>query len=414
MIGPLAGLAADVAGTVAVGDRSEATLRSVPPGAPGTAQKKAALDLQTGPAADFRLTWPTVTFGLDYGLGIAAVDVTNDERPSDQKELLVSHTGQASVAWAAATRLRLTLAVSGTYGRRSYLALAPPVQFDKPPVAANMPPMTPPVVNYVPLTSSVLDIGALRTTLGASYEFDARWSGSASVYYDMSGGLNEASRLYAPLQHGYGVGLGLSHALTPTDNLNTSVAASETLVTTTGAEFMTLTVSEAWAHIWSERTGSAIGVGVVSQRYRPRQGWSFGTSVLPNAFAGVTHTVPLERGSTLVFTGATALGTGYNGVTGQLLYSVSAAASAAWTVDNFGLTGSLTASQSIRTRDSDPPLSRVFAASLVASYALSRLVVLQVGARESWQDVPDSTIGSFPPQWAVFASIGLRAPPIRF
>ena len=81
LIGPVAGLAADVAGTWTVADHSEADVRRV---ASQGDSVKAALDVQTAPQTGLKLSWPEFNVLVGYGLSLAWIDLTNETPIIDQ------------------------------------------------------------------------------------------------------------------------------------------------------------------------------------------------------------------------------------------------------------------------------------------------------------------------------------------
>jgi long-subunit fatty acid transport protein len=345
--------------------------------------------------------------------------VLNDARSTAQKQLAINHSGALTVGWSK-DQLALTFSVGANYGHRSYLALTPALDVGKAPAQpggpaqpAPPPPTQGPVVAYVPLTDEILQVAAFRASVGASYRFDAQWTGTALVYYEISGGVDDRSDFLLPRQHGPGVTLGAGYAIDAQDTLTTTVSGSDIKVPRRGSEFQTITVTETWGHRWDERTNGSVGLGFVSQRYRPGVGFTWGTSTLPSALGSISHTIPLEQGSALNLGASSGIGTGYNAVTGNVLYNVTAVASAGWTYENFGVASALSYAQSLHLRETDPDTTRNFGASITGTYAPVPLIDFQVGARESWQIVPGPT-GDIPAQWVVFAAIGLRAPPLEF
>jgi hypothetical protein len=422
-LGPVAGLAADAAGTLAVSDRSEVDLRRVVPGQT-TSTRSTALDVQTVPQATLQLVWPDLTFALGYGVGIAAVDILNEQRPADQKRPVVNHNGSLTIGWNDKD-LRITLAVGASYGKRSYLGLTPALDLNvrapAPAAGTPQPPPAPPtqgpVVAYVPLTEKILDVGALRASLAAVYQFDAQWTGNASAYYEVSGGVTTESEFYLPRQRGPGLTVGASYQLDMQNALITTVAASDISVSRTGGEYMTVTANEVWGHRWSEQTNGSVGLGFTSQRYRPFRTYSWGTSTLPNALASISHTIPLEKTSALNFLASSGVGTGYNAVTGSVLYALTAVATAGWTYDTFGTVAAFNYGQSLHLRETDPDTTRSVGMSLTATYTPVPPIDFQAGGRITWQIVP-ATSGvnavDYPAQWVLFLGLGLRAPPLLF
>jgi hypothetical protein len=434
LLGPIAGLAADAAGTLAIADHSEADLRRVIPGQqiviPGQpivgsppSPHSTAIDLQTAPAATLQLTWPEVSFGLGYGLNIAAIDITNPNRSEAAKKPVLTQSGNLSVGWAPTADLQFTLAAGGSYGKKSYVGLTPTLDLTPKPAGGTggtappaPPPTQGPVVSYVPLTEEILTVGAGRVSLGMSYRFDATTTGTASAFYEISGGINTAetprSEVLLPRQHAPGVNLGLTYALDANNSLISTATATDVRVVTIGSEYQILTLSETWAHKFDAQTNGTVGLGIVSQHYKPFPNWTWGTSTLPNATANIAHTIPLDAWSALILTGGSGIGTGYNAVTGQILYGVTAAASATWKYDTFGSTATMTYGQNLHLRETDPDTTQSFGAGLAFTYTPVALIDIQAGARSSWQVVPGQVDSPF--LWVLFAGIGLRAPPLTF
>jgi len=93
---------------------------------------------------------------------------------------------------------------------------------------------------------------------------------------------------------------------------------------------------------------------------------------------------------------------------------MTAIASAGWTYETFGVTAAFTYAQSLHLRENDPDSTRTVGAAITATYTPAPPIDFQVGARESWQIVPNSPYGDIPPQWVLFAGLGLRAPALTF
>jgi len=447
LLGPVAGLAADAAGTVSLSDRSEATWRSTPPGSSPN-----AVDLSTTPQAGFHLAWPDFDVGLGYAITISDIDVNNHD-PNLNNPVIIN-AAQVALGWSQPD-LRITFTVAGTYGHKNYLNLAPNPNFDAPMTTTGagttgtgttgtgttgtgtaQPPPPPPnqatMPQFVPATQKILQVGSLRATLAVANRFSMRWTGNAAAYYEISGGIREedqVDKFYVdPVTHqlqpqsllpqvqGPGLTLGLTYALDPADDLATSVSASDMRISqkyeavpTAGAEYRTLVVTEVYRHTWSQQTSGALGLGVTAQYYRQSFRYSYGTSVLPNANANITHAVPLEAGSKLNLSASTGVGTGYNQATGEILYLATAGGSVGWTYEHFGATASLTGGQSLRGGDD----TKILAGSLTLSYTPVELVDVYVGARESWAIVPGA-VSSNSPIYGFFAGLVIRAPPIKF
>jgi hypothetical protein len=87
---------------------------------------------------------------------------------------------------------------------------------------------------------------------------------------------------------------------------------------------------------------------------------------------------------------------------------------ATWTYEHFTTAVGFSGGQSLHLRASDPGPSSNVSGSVTFGYSPAKFIDFQVGARESWQIVPNATIGSPPPQWVIFAGIGLHAPPFKF
>jgi hypothetical protein len=404
MIGSVVGLVAQMTVTLTAADRSEARLRSVPPGqltgvAPGS-DRRTAIDLTTTPTAGLSFAWPNFEFALGYGVGISKIDVQL------HNPVLVYHSGRAAVSWWN-EELRLTLSQDASYGHTTYIGLAPATQLG---------PMQPPptTLTYVPYAYD-LTVGSLRTTLAATYRIDARTTSSASVFYEVAGGIDDQSELYFRRRRGPGATANVTYGLSATDDLGTTVAATITKVPSTGGDFTVVSATETWGHRFSEQTRSTVGGGVTYVRSRPSYAFTYGFTFLPNAGAGITHTIPLESGSTLTLSASGSLGTGFNAVIGVIQYSVYGTTGAEWTNGPFSLGASLSAGQSIRLHpDREPPNTRGVTGSVVAAYTPFEFITFETGARSFWffNDAPGATASD--PQWVLFAAVTIRAPVISF
>jgi hypothetical protein len=405
MIGPVVGLVAQMTVTFNAADRSEARLRSIPPAGQAqvalTGDRKTAVDLSTTPTASLTFAWPNFEFGLGYAVGISKIDVQLDN------PVLVYHSGHAAVSWWN-EELRFTLSQDASYGHTSFVGLPPAVQLGP------MQPAAPPTLRYVPVVYD-LKIGTLRTAFAASYRIDAQWTTSASVFYEVAGGIDDASQEHFPRRRGPGAEVTVTYAPSAIDELSTHAGVTITRVARTGGDFLVIPVTETWGHRFSEQTRSTVGGGITYVYSRPLFGYTYGFTLLPTAHAGISHTIPLERDSSVTLTAATSLGTGFNAVAGLIQYSISGTVGADWTNGPFTVGASLSTGHSLPMpwRD-EPPGTGGVTGSLVASYTPVEFITFETGARTFWFFSDDPNVPNSDAQWAVFAAVTIRAPPLRF
>jgi hypothetical protein len=294
-------LAADVAATLDLSDRSEVRTRSTPQlgasGAAGTSSGAAApfgVDLLTRPEARLRTTDRRWDCSFGYSASLVVPDVELGFAPQ------VLQLGNAAVTWHDRL-VRVTVQEDATYGTENSAFLLPTVQ--------TTPGQPPPAAQAAPAPAT-LTYGYSRTQLSTVIRLDRRTRAIAGVDYLLSGGLDDASRQLLPLQLGPHATAQLEYALSRRDSLVTAASAQQAdfsagpCLPTVGTGTCQLSdrlaqLTETYKHALSRSSTASLvgGVAVASVRFRP--GDPYGSSYYPAAEASLVETFGARGASSL-------------------------------------------------------------------------------------------------------------------
>ncbi|HEY8087897.1 MAG TPA: hypothetical protein VIF09_08630, partial [Polyangiaceae bacterium] len=170
MLGQLP-IAADVAATVDLSDRTETRLRQ-----PGDFPPAASLDVSTVPEASCTLAVPRLGATLKYAPRLTLWDVNDGGGQATWLD-----AGTAHLEWRAADRATLTLDEDASYGATSFAGLVLPTA----------PAGTPPRVDVIP-AARILQLESTTTMLGSRLEL-RRWELRPEVGYRLTGGADDVS-----------------------------------------------------------------------------------------------------------------------------------------------------------------------------------------------------------------------------
>ena len=351
-------MAADVAASVALSDRTETRLRD-----PGDNPAGASLDISTMPEARLVLASPRTSCTLAYTPRLTFWDVnTVGVQPT------WLNAGSARVDWRE-SHASLSLAEDASYGATSFAGLVLP----------QGPAGAPPRVDVIP-TSQILQYESSTTTLGSRVEV-RRWELRSTVGYQVSGGADDAARSIVPLQRGPLAEMVVIRAASPIDHLATTVTGSETTFSS-GPAIGLAEADEGWKHRWSAFTETSFTLGASEGRVRASpfardlgQTDFVAEAILDQSLLAAKDSVTLHAGARL--------GPVVNRLLGIVDERAQGTLQAKWTHGPFIADAFASAQQSVPT--GGPNATTLLAGELGLSYAASAAVAFDVGVRGLWQ-----------------------------
>jgi hypothetical protein len=393
-------LAADLAASVMLSDRTEARVRD-----PGDSPTGPSIDIATTPDARLILVSPRTDFTLAYTPRLTLWDV-NDIGVQP----LWLHTGLARVAWHDEDTA-LSLEQDATYGATNFAALT----FAPSPEEQ---PTMPPRVDVIP-TSQIVQFESSTTTLGSRI-VGRRWDFRSHVGYQLSGGADDASRLVVPLQKGPLADATLTFAQSPVDHFATTVTASQTEFSS-GPEIALGEVDEGWKHRWSPLTETTFALGISEASVQP--------SPVVDSFRETNPVVEAILDDAMLIDGDhvtlrldARLGPVVNRLLGIVDERVQGSVLSKWTHRPFAMSAFASAQQSVPTDGTYA--TSLLTGELAVSYTATEAVVFDMGVRGLWQkanqpvvsiatpgatDIVEGSLG----QGIVFIGVTLRAPTVR-
>jgi hypothetical protein len=393
-------LAADVAASVALSDRTETRLRQ-----PGDFPAAPSLDVATSPEARLVVASPRTGYTLAYAPRLTLWDI-NDVGVTQP---LLLHAGSARIDWRDHDT-SLSLGEDASYGDMSFAALTfPPGQGG-----------TPPRVDVIPSSPQIIRFESSSTTLGARVQ-GRRWEFRSTVGYQVSGGADVAARSVIPFQKGPLAEAVVTYATSPVDHVATTVTGAEDTFSP-GPEIVVVEGDEGWKHLWSAFTEMDLTLGVSEARVLPSSsGQSFRTH--PVAEATLEQRILTAEDRVTLRVGAR-LGPVVNRLLGIVDERIQGTLLSKWTHGPFAANAFASAQQSVPT--DGPDATQLLTGELGVSYAATDAVAFDVGVRGLWQKggqgVSTSTVGTQPTatgseapivQGIVFVGVTLRAPTMR-
>jgi hypothetical protein len=375
--------AMDLAGTLAVSDRSEIRAR-----APGAIQGAASLDAETALKLALTLGTRSVRVSIGYSPRLTVWNAG-----TSWSQVTLAHTAQARAEWIG-RRARLSLEEVGSYGGVNLAAagIAPDAEGQ------------PTRVDFVPSTQ-VLNVLASTTTLAATYT-TRRWTFASRAGYQISGGADAGSRSLLPLQSGPFGEVSAEHALSRADRALASVSAAETSFTS-GAEVLLVDAALGVRRRLARTADAWIKAGLSEVHARVPLLVAPGFATYPVVEAG------LERralGASPVSARAGArLGPVVNRLTGTVDERLQVTLAASYERARITTAGSFALSCSIPA--GGPEAATVIGGELGAGYGVTERVTFDAGARGLWQRF--GATGSTLSQGMLFLGVTLRAPTVR-
>jgi hypothetical protein len=422
----IGGVPADLRGTLAFSDSSQAIVR------PSTVRRGDTIDLNTMPAGEMTFLFRHSAFSFGYGPLLTLQDAFRPE-----STFLYLHAAHATYgrSWR---RYQLSLAENVTLGEKNFSNLtsltAPPAATAPSATAApgatgaagaTAAPGAAPMPGAMPgamMASTTSPSGQLQpanrplwiftenTTAALGHAISHRTSISFSVGYGVSGGLREEDRQYLVQQRSETAGLTLGYRLSTRDGLGATGGVTRT-ETSNGFEHLVVIESGTYTHAINRRLTGNIGAGVAQDWSRGPDGkWTF--TPYPTASAGLTGELYAyrRRSYTLTVSFGSTLAPSVNPITGELRETLSGGLNVLWAGSRTTVSGTMSAAQTFPVDDTS---ARFVGLGLVASHKLGALVDVSAGYATALQISQDARL-SFSRQWVAFAGITIRAPAISF
>lgn len=402
-------LAADLAATLDLSDRSEARLRSTQTTAAGSPPPTIGFDFFTEPNARLHANDRRWDLTLVYDLSFLAPDLEQGFSP------LALQTGSAGVAWHD-QRLRLTLTEDATYGLQNsaYLSTTAPISTP----ATGVPPT---ILATVPPTT--LLYGSTRTAIAASDRVDRYTTLTLGAEYFIVGGLDTASQAVLPQQFGERALVTVDTRLSRSDLLTTAATAQHVDFSKTAAcvgapgEVVNTSilcqpsdelaqVVERLQHTLSRTETFTVGIGSAVSAIREQSNTSYHYAYYPVAEA--TYTDQPDRQGRLVLSARLApyidprTGVVLNALIGDATFSDRL-------THPVTLTVAAGASQNLPT--GDPAAASILRAEVGVEYRFTPELAVAVGERAFWEN--ENGLGNFVTTLG-YVAVTVREPTLRF
>lgn len=373
----------------------------------------AGVDFVDVPSAHIDVTNRRWEYLLDYAANAMLPDLELGVSP----QLL--QLADVGVAWRS-RRVRISFTEYASYGEQNSAYL-----LGGGPTAAVPTPTVTPVGGGTQLLAQPVTLlyGSSRTVLASQFGLSRRWSGTASIEYDIAGGLDASSRAYLALVKGPRADATATYSLTEIDKLETRASALASTATSAPCSPAALDVpagsncdpsaeegllTETWGHRLSRAWTSALGAGASYVRVRLTDVQPYEQSVYPVGSASIERaTGPVESRNVIrleaLLNPVLDVRTGLLDERGQASFYVS---------QRFRKTtalGRVAAAHSIESPLMQP--ATLFMTSLEIDEELSKIVSVGGGISYAWQE--QGGLGTFSGGYA-FAFLTVRAPEIQF
>jgi hypothetical protein len=376
-------LVADLAGALAVSDRTELRVR-----APGTSTA-ASLDAETALAAEVTLAARRWEASLAYTPRFTLWDLGDSAF-----EPTALQGGRARVAWIG-SRARLSLEQTGSYGGVSFASssFVPDTEGQLPRVE---PVPTAPIVQMVSSTTTLASRISLR-----------RWTVDSSVGYQLAGGADAAARALLPLQYGPFAEATADYAAWRREHLVTKISASETTFSS-GPESVLMEADEGWRHLWSRIVETRLAIGIAEAKARASSFAAAGLTTYPVVEAAFERRATAGGSVGVAVDGR--LGPAVNRIDGLVEQRIQGTIVASHHHRRFATRVFASAAQSLPP--GGPSATSLFAGELGVAYDATSVVAFDVGARTIWERIAPA--GAPFLQNTVFAGVSLHAPRVRW
>lgn len=388
---PLLGLPR-AAGTLTVSDGSAVYVRG------DFELERVTLGVENAPRVDLAVDFRRLELALRYGPRFVGGDVAG---PGDPAFLLL-HEGTATLRYSG-KRGDVALGQSLRIGEQ-YLGKLPQTTAVDP-----IAPADPTTSRATPLANAdSLRIRAQTTSGLASYFLTRRHRLEGGASYTISGGANAAARALQPSLRTIEFSAGVRARLTRNDDLG-SVGSAFRTRTSNDYQHWVATLQESWSTRISERTSSALMLGI---GYRDSQapGGKRTRAPLPVGSASVIHALRIAHSRGTLSAGA-ALSPFINLLTGEFQSSLQGSVSSSLQKRDTRLDLTVDALQTLPL--DAPRATRVIGGGLRTTHQVARWISLFAGLRVQHQHIADTTL-SLALQWAITGGCALESLPFRF
>ena len=382
-------LAADLAGTFAVSDRTELRMR-----APGTPPETASVDAETALDAEVTLASKRWAASRAYTPRFTLWDLGDPAFSPTELQ-----AGRAHLEWKA-KHARLWVDETASYGSAGFASssLAPGMSLT-PPMEGKLP-----QVEGIP-TAPYIDYMSSNTTLASHVDL-RRWTLDMSVGYQLAGGASAAARALLPLQSGPFAEVTADYAAGRREHVVTKLTGSE-LTFSSGPESILVELDEGWRHLWTRLVETRLSVGVAEARQSASPGAAAGFATYPVVEAtfarhGVADSLDVAAEGRL--------GPVVNRLDGLVEQRVQGTLTA--THRHRRLTTRLFASAAQTVPGDEQNATSLFASELDVAYDANQFVSFDTGGRLIWQRIVGTGVPFL--QGTLFAGVTLRAPRVRW
>jgi len=381
--------------SVSLGDRSELRLRN------GDTTER--YDLITAP----RLTLDLKTYRSDWMLAyVPVVTQLSLGRPDEQTLLIQSGSLLTNIVLSRRTRIRMS--EFGSYGRQNFRVLGVSASDSNPsqsgasgsgsPLQSSTTSTGCPLAAQASQREQTVRYGSLSASGGVVHRFEPRWEGSLSATGLQSGGLDALSQSMIPRTRQFMGGVSLAHAASSRDGLGLRF---DGLVGNTqpGTTAFVLSGELSWSRRFSRAASGSLTVGNAYAKVEA-PGQIIGRD-LPVAGASLELSdVSQGRRNSVSLTESYApfidriLGTISERATTMMVAQTSKS-KLTLQVAMYGIASTLTVGR--------VSLLGAFGSTESASYALDRHWIIEVGAREAWQDY--ANVPQQPFLWSIYSAV---------
>jgi hypothetical protein len=355
----MAHLAADIASSIALSDRTEIRLRQ-----PGDSPPGASFDMATTPDARLVLRSPRMDLTLDYGPRLTFWDVNDIGLKPTWLNI-----GSLRARWHT-DNTSLALTENASYGASNFSGLAIPLGPDG---------TTVPRVDVVP-PAQVIEYESSSTTLDARAS-GRRWDFRSTAGYQLSGGADDAARTLIPLQRGPFAEADVTLWETPVDHFTTTATGEDTTFSS-GPAIVLVEADEGWKHLWSATTDTTATLGASAARVQASPSSATYPMNNPVAELALDQRI-LTADDRVTLKIAARLGPVINRLLGVVDERVQGTVLSKWTHGPFVVSALANVQQSVFT---DTAYStELFVGELTVSYVASDIVTLDGGVRGVWQ-----------------------------
>ncbi|CAN5425986.1 hypothetical protein BH09MYX1_BH09MYX1_31420 [soil metagenome] len=381
---------AQLVGTLDVGERTDVRVR----------------DSGVGPETDaeaafrFRMTLRGRRVELSLGANprLTAFSWVNDDRRS----VLASAPGQLGIGYRE-RHFGIFLSQDGSYGLENYATLRYPSTDPLPGTPPGQP--TPPQPLPTLPGASTLGLVSSRSALSAYETPSSRWLVTEAAAFELSGGANETSRAFVPLQYGPRFAIAVDHRATHLDHVGASVDASFAHFSS-GADAGIATALVRYGRDLARGTTLTLGAGAAAAAFRTEP-QPYRTRPYATAEITLAHHRPLF-GHRLDLDGAARFGPTIDRIAGTVDPRVSAAVGATYTTRSYVLRVGASFTQSVLA-DSAASIT-AFGAEGTVRVPFTRTVALEGGSRIAIQSFQGAAFETY----AFFLALDLHPDVLHF